>query len=437
MWIYLPRFTSFQSVQDQEPEILPSDSRFQTLEQFVLWRSKRMPSRLWYARWKKVPWLQRLFGQMPEPSRAEIGVLMFMASLPLTPASRFHAPANGKAKQIPATSGPISPALSESASLPWCSSKMYADICASDLKASAEIFKRWATRLGRDYSALKRWVRRTEGLGCSPWPTAASSWFDRGQTSSEVWAKRQADRIARGEGVFADPLHVAATAAKHNGSRPLNEEVLKWGSPTGGDSKGRAYQYDQMDHSKPRDTLTGEAQNWGTPRVTTNQGQHGNPARMDDGKARLEDQVTGFAVPTNSLPTVPETSSDGLSRWKRHFGSDLHWADSISSFIPLDALVYSMWASRPIPKLHRDGKKKKPTWIRLDAPYVRPSLRRKLNVYFDEWLQGWPPNWSSAEKESIGFDQWERESRRLLWHLHSLYSQRPTGSDSTDQPSLF
>ncbi len=48
------------------------------------------------------------------------------------------------------------------------------------------------------------------------------------------------------------------------------------------------------------------------------------------------------------------------------------------------------------------------------------SHKRKLNPLFDEWLMGWPPNWTSVTVP-IDCASWETESRRLLWHLLSRY----------------
>lgn len=472
-----------------------------------------MLARLWYARWKHTHWLKHLFGRMSEPSMAVRGATEFIASLPRIHVSLSHAPANEKGNQTQGTSGPTSPALSESVSLPWCSSKMYAAICASDSNASAEIFRRWATTLGRDYSALKRWAHRTDAYDCSRWPTsvmpsggrvtrfaqggeplemAAEQWRTpdapgaggpRNQQESqgqghqvtiaeqaEHWGTPNAHDAtgARGPGFEMTDGHTKPhdlakhaeqwttpgtdsfrsrggdrvnemgldqearhwqspqgrdfrsgeitqeTKEKHVGSRPLNEEVLNWPSPRTEDSESCG------NHPNATDSLRGSVQNWLTPhgamgheadgtygccgeaakeaanwRTPTAcsenslRGSGQNAARRaEQGHAiNLQDEVNAWNVPTTSRPTEPETSTAG----------------------PM------CWCGLP--------------------SCVQRSHKRKLNVYFDEWLQGWPTNWSSAEKELTGFDQWERESRQLLWHLLSSYWQRSTGSES--QPSLF
>ncbi len=41
-----------------------------------------------------------------------------------------------------------------------------------------------------------------------------------------------------------------------------SKRVTNWGTPTSGDAKGRAYQYDQHDKTKPRPSLLGQAESF-------------------------------------------------------------------------------------------------------------------------------------------------------------------------------
>ena len=83
--------------------------------------------------------------------------------------------------------------------------------------------------------------------------------------------------------------------------------------------------------------------------------------------------------------------------------------------------------SRPtVPATGKDGK---PCWC-LTPGCVLPSHRRRLNIFFDCWLMGWPLNWSSATGERIGFEAWEMESSRLLSQWLSHYFAARTDSIS-------
>ena len=434
-----------------------------------------MLSRLWYARWKKVAWLRMLVSGMTlEPSTVDPLLEPWIASWRRIPVSPSPAQESGKAKRTRATSGPISPASSESAALPWCLSKMYAAICASDSSASAEIFKRWAMRLGQDYLALKRWARHTAAFDCSPWPSpkiiaggpeTAERKQELGrlesgggclQAATEQWQTPGTDsfRSRGGDRVNEMGLDQEArnwqspqgrdfrsgeitqeSAAKHAGSRPLNEEVLNW--PTSRAEDGESC----GNHPGAVDSLRGAVENWGTPKIGTNTG-HGqaDPKRG----SRVEDQAQNWKtphglcgldasgkeagpggehakeanrwnVPTISPLTEPETSTDGLTLWKRHFGCALRWADSTCSIILFDSLVYATWAARPIPALRRQ-KGKRILQNRPVAPYVRPAFRRKLNVLFDEWLQGWEIGFSSAQSELTVYAQSGKGLHRLQSH---------------------
>jgi hypothetical protein len=312
---------------------------------------------------------------------------------------------------------------------------MSATIYESDSAASAKIYAAWVGKLGREYSALKRWALRTVGPGCLPWPTAkaisggansqreargaggpdlqeaAEQWStpncpDGGRSvSAETVARR--GTTAKGKvqvGLESEVRHwqspqgrdfrsgiiTPETAAKHLGSRPLNEEVLNWPSPNAnpaGPNMSTMRENGRVANRITEQCLERAAQNWPTSRAEDSESCGNHPGAIDS----LRGAVENWQDPSTSLPTEPATGTAG------------------------------------------------PTcWCGLPGCVLR-SHKRRLTPYFDEWLQGWPINWSSATKELIGFDQWVRESRLSLWHLLSEYSQRRTvsGVGGTNQPSLF
>ncbi len=82
MWLYIPNpSTSSPSAPEEPASISASSWQFRALEQSVWSRGKVLRSQHWHRQWKRASWLQRLFGLMPEPSRAAHGVAQWTASL--------------------------------------------------------------------------------------------------------------------------------------------------------------------------------------------------------------------------------------------------------------------------------------------------------------------------------------------------------------------
>lgn len=99
-------------------------------------------------------------------------------------------------------------------------------------------------------SAMEQWPPpRLKGDNDGAW--AESSTRHQGDDlymSAQQWASPQA-RDYRSE----------ETVQEYGNSRPLNEQVSRWMTPSDADHKGRTYTYDQHDPSKPRLALEGEA----------------------------------------------------------------------------------------------------------------------------------------------------------------------------------
>ena len=157
-------------------------------------------------------------------------------------ASRSASPAKAKGKRTPDTCGPLFTASSPSADLQRCLASRLAE--RLDVNGSPEYALTWKEvdmPWGPPICALRASGRRISDNGSGGWPTP-----------------------------------------KDTDSRPtVNPEVglRRFG-------EGRRHLCDAV-------TMAG----WETPRVTTN-GGHGNPERAADGKARLADQVQGWATPS-------------------------------------------------------------------------------------------------------------------------------------------
>lgn len=142
--------------------------------------------------WKRAAWMRRLSGLTCSPSTLDAGVAAWIASLPVSPASRTASPANAKASTTSGGSGP--PSSESFATLvrgSWCS-KTCADFFraeawtpfsltwpASGSLRNGQCWQRpkLAPRTAASASSLSAWpTARGTGLvsEAAQWPTPAS-----------------------------------------------------------------------------------------------------------------------------------------------------------------------------------------------------------------------------------------------------------------------
>jgi len=70
------------------------------LEQFVTWKTKRLPLKTWCAKWSKVLWIQHLFGRMLKPSHGNYLLEKYISSLGDIHANQQAMPVKSSEKQI-------------------------------------------------------------------------------------------------------------------------------------------------------------------------------------------------------------------------------------------------------------------------------------------------------------------------------------------------
>jgi hypothetical protein len=234
---------------------------------------------------------------------------------------------------------------------------------------------------------------------------------------AENWQSPQAKDWRSGE---IDP----ETAAKHLGSRPLNEEVLNWGTPESGTNNGLG-----QDNPTRASRLEDQVQNWLTPgggSATDRTGKKGaggehaeqatnwQTSGIDSFRSRGGDRVTEEGLDQQARNwSTPSGHDPRLGYQSRPAGKKSRQNQQKLS------TEATLFISHPTePATGTDGKT---CWC-LTPGCDLPSHRRRLNIYFDEWLMGWPVNWSSATDERIGFEAWETASCRLMLRWLSLYS---------------
>ena len=97
VWLYVPGLEGSNSELNES---------LMATKPWLSWRGKPSPLQTWSKRWKRVPWLPRLFGLTCEPSTASRGVEKWMSFLPGSRASLSQSLESVKESKIAATFGP-------------------------------------------------------------------------------------------------------------------------------------------------------------------------------------------------------------------------------------------------------------------------------------------------------------------------------------------
>jgi hypothetical protein len=376
MWLYLPRQSiSSASAPGPAPLTSVSDWHVQALAASCWWRGKHSRSRIWSQRCKRVSWLTRLCGAMPEPLMAGLGAALWMASLAASRVNLIRSPAIDSATATNAICGAMRDVSSFNAALGLSSSKTSrACLAAAVPSASFETFTDLVSRLRSDYSARQRraQVISATGFSSSQWPTAATDSFRSrsGERREEMgldqmarnWPTPQArdgDPSCRG----ADPSRVG-DPARHGGYN-LDDWAAKfsqqWPTPIAANHRS-VYASDETHarNTRPLQEFVGQ---WATPRASD--GEKGAPKQS----------FAGGGVPLVSQAMQWMTPRVQVWQYTRDRGDPSQERLTLEGQATLGP-------------------------IRLDPPTSTPgapcsSTRRTLNPLFVEWLMGWPPSWTS------------------------------------------
>lgn len=288
------------------------------------------------------------------------------------------------------------------------------------------------------------------------WSTPNASWFDRGQTSPEVWNQRMADRTARGQATFATPLHIQAEQAMWptpdvcSGDRDMSkvdpqrqkrpDTKVTIGLPTaaglwltpnvpnGGRSVSEALvQSKGMTPEGEKKTVGLESQTryWATPTASpnSNRGSKMAPSHGDGHGLVLAGQA-GQWEPSEAESSVglawpTPRGTDGTKGGPNQAGSkgDLMLPSAAAQFLPVSARPTPASRDYRSPNSQsyqeRGGESKGeqlnnfvehcfslPAQQTLDGQTSSPetpSSRRHLNPLFGSWLMGWTSTWTIAE----------------------------------------
>ena len=368
MWLSVPTdpttSPSSASVAVAAASTSASNWPFPQLASSVGWNGKLSPPRVWWRRWRTVPFLRLLCGPTSAPSTADRGVASWIASRRAIRASRSASPVSVVETTIRATCGPMFTALSTKYALPSSCWRTSAVTSASALPTSGPTWKQAATTLRQRSLQRRKSARAISGNG----------------SLSSAWTTPQAhDVTERGSGQV--PTAEAGNAC-------LARDARLWNTPrtiTGGGESGKRKQELGRTESGGGD-LQAQVENWPTP-----------SARDAD---KWHNRAPGHARQVNL--------SGMAHNWPTPRAEDSESSGARLSRGTADTLTAASRSFLPDPPTPTPGAPSSPSG---------PTSRRRLNPRFVAYLMGWPeahePNGSGSTATA-----WCHYRQRM----HSAYS---------------
>lgn len=161
----------------------------------LMWKSKPFAAITWLLRWKRVWWMQHLFGRTLKPSTHRLFADWWTASLAATHANPSAMQGNAVEPKTPGTFGRILKGLRTQYDLFGASLKTSRDTLAWDSTKFSEAYTVWVTQLRQEYSRRLSSGRHKYGSGFSSlrcptledcgtvWPTPVATEYGRNQNS--------------------------------------------------------------------------------------------------------------------------------------------------------------------------------------------------------------------------------------------------------------
>jgi hypothetical protein len=410
MWIFVPVASS------------PSAPGSAASTSDLKWRSQMLassaalsgkptrPSSLLRA-WKRVPWIQRLFGRISEPSKAQTGVDAWMASLEVSRARPSRKPETASESMTSDGSGLGSPDFFAKVERGGVFLRMYAGCCQLMLDGSSEKWSgAWPTSGSMRSGLLSRRptsVPATSESESSSWPTA---------TAMDAHGSR-------------DTSHKPGSK-RHKGTTLTDATLNLWPTPRtitgGGESAERKQELGREDAGGG--DLQAAAELWQTPATDSFRSRGGDRK----GEMGLDQEARSFNV-TPAEKTEPYSSTmdsrivpSAEGNWptpnsRDHKGSDLSTRNggaSLSHFAETGERTHGTSPSSPqVQVISVHGGELSPT-----DPST--ALRRRLNPAFVCWLMGWPWWWTNPGVINSARQETESYLSRLRTLLSSLLGEQ-------------
>ncbi len=388
MWLYIPSNSAPESACLERESVPHSSYSASSTEPFATWSGKPLQPRSLPALWRREPLIRRLSGLTCSPSTAQRGADLWISSLR---DSRARTSASQVA--VPGLMASGRDCSSTSSTLPTIAARQGSF---------------WRTSAPSLLPPPPLWTKPKALSKNAPPPASWENWPTAGGTRNgslfqrPTWAPatggRDGSALLGGAWPTPDTGHERINRSASEGAvdRPTIALAAKlWMTPSVSNSQGNEYTRDRGQPGQERLTLTGQAQQWPTPRATD--GTKGGPNQAGSkGDLMLPSAAAQWPTPASRDYRTPNSQESQESR--KHTGGE-----------QLPNFVEHHFSHPALSTL--DGRPLSPT---------ARTLPRRLNPAFACWLMGWPIWWTTPALTSCARSEMALYRSRLQWHLSSL-----------------
>lgn len=407
-------------------------------------RGKDTQSATWLRRWKKAGWHQRLSGRIAahSPSNRSLIEGWISSLLPIRARENLSL-VTSSAPKILDSYGRIVESSLQQFDLFTAFSRMSEDTSISRWSKSSATWLDFSTQLSQEYSARKSAAAAIRGNGFSSsqrtWPTpqankttesgelidsAGRPFKGIGKPHSATTGRPVTTALADAASLWPTPRTITGGAEsaerkqelgrqelgrQESGGGDLQSAVQNWCTPTTGDHKGDRHgelRYGTLEQETYDQRLRNQAATWSTPRASD--GEKGGP-NMSFGAGGVPLPSQAAKWPTPNLQDSEQAGSpnaghltlnrSAVVKWPtpstrdyKGSNSEEHCFEVGTGRKHMDQLAnYAVHAFRnplPAPMMPPSGIE----CFSTDPSSLLPSDGRRLNVFFVEWLMGWPIN---------------------------------------------
>lgn len=401
MYLYIPSNSAQASACSEKGSAPHSDFLASATAPFFTWNGKLQPPPSLSRLWKREPLIRRLSGLTCSPSMAERGAALWISSLRDSRAKTSASPAG---VQVLTARG------LGSSSTSWTS---------RTIATRQDSF--WRTSQASLLPPPPLWTKPRASLKSAQPPVSWENWPTVGGMRSGSLFQHPTWAPAMGVHAGSVLLGEWLTPNVPNGGRSVSSEVVAtkgmteagkrtvglesqtrhWMTPSVSNSQGNEYTRDRGRPGQERLTLTGQAQQWPTPRGTD--GTKGGPNQAGSkGDLMLPSAAAQWPTPASrdwkGANSVEHITTNGTGR--------MHM-DQLPNF------VEHQFYSHPVHST-LDGRPLSPTGR---------TLPRRLNPAFGCWLMGWPIWWTNPGLTNCVRSETESWRSALQQQLCSFFAE--------------